>query len=101
MATNRLFGAARRAVEAETSHAEPNYVGIFIALAVLTAIEVGVTYLPIARLLEVSTLLALAIVKASLVAMYFMHLKFDSRLLAAIFITPLLLGIVLIYFVAI
>lgn len=89
---------ASSASETEVSHADPNYVGVFIALAVLTAIEVGVTYMPIWRLMLVLVLLALAFGKASLVALYFMHLKFDNRLLAAIFITPLLLGSVLIYF---
>ncbi len=85
--------------ETGTAHDDPNYVGVFVALAVLTAIEVGVTYLSIPRLALVSALLAMAFAKASFVALYFMHLKFDSRLLAAIFVTPLLLGAVLIYFV--
>lgn len=84
--------------ETEASHADPNYVGVFLALTALTAIEVSVTYLPIARVLIVSMLLALAFAKASFVALYFMHLKFDSRLLAAIFVVPMLLGSALVYF---
>jgi cytochrome c oxidase subunit 4 len=87
--------------ETKNSHAGPNYVGVFIVLAVLTAIEVSITYLGIPRLVLVLALLALAFAKAAFVALYFMHLKFDSRLLAAIFVIPLLLGSVLIYFLII
>lgn len=80
------------------AHAGPSYVTVFVVLAVLTAIEVGITYVPMPRLLLVGLLLTLALAKAALVAMYFMHLRFDSRLLTIIFVTPLVLGSVLIYY---
>ena len=31
------------------NHRQPNYLGVFVVLAVLTVVEVGVTYLPIPR----------------------------------------------------
>lgn len=89
------------APERESNHAEPNYIGVFIALAVLTAIEVGVTYFSMPRILLVLILLGLAFAKAAFVALYFMHLKFDSRLLTAIFVIPMVLGSFLIYFLMI
>ncbi|MDE0212964.1 MAG: cytochrome C oxidase subunit IV family protein, partial [Deltaproteobacteria bacterium] len=59
------------------AHAEPNYLAVFGWLFVLTVIEVGVIFLPIPKLLIAASLVILAAVKASLVAIYFMHLKFE------------------------
>lgn len=73
------------------AHTEPNYMGVFYTLTVLTALEIGATFLPIARLLIGILLVGLAMTKASLVAMYFMHLKFERRTLALIAITPALI----------
>jgi cytochrome c oxidase subunit IV len=75
-------------VEAQ-QHPRTNYVAVFIALAVLTAVEVGVTYLPIPR---VPVLVPLALLKASLVALFYMHLKVDRRVFAVMFGMGLLMG---------
>ncbi len=53
------------------SHPHPNYLGVFWVLAALTAVEVVVTYLPVPRL---PVLVPLAILKAALVALFYMHL---------------------------
>ncbi len=71
------------------SHPQPNYVGVFGALAILTAIEVGVTYLPVPR---IPVLVPLAIAKAALVVLFYMHLKFDRRVFTTIFVIGLLMG---------
>lgn len=92
-------GSGQASVTSE-AHTGPTYVTIFVVLAALTAVEVGLTYLPMPRLLLVGLLLALALCKASLVAMYFMHLRFDSRLLTLIFVMPVVLGLFLIYYLA-
>ena len=60
---------------ASTAHAHPNYIKIFIILSVLTAVEIGVTFLGLPRTLLVALLVALAVWKAALVAIHFMHLK--------------------------
>jgi len=78
-------------------HEEPNYMNIFWALAVLTVIEIGVVYLPTARLLIGFLLVSLACTKASLVAMYFMHLKFERSTLGIIALTPMILCVFLIF----
>jgi len=78
-------------------HKEPNYMGVFYTLAVLTALEIGVIYLPIPRLAIGLLLVSLALVKAMLVAMYFMHLKFEKRTLGIIALTPLILCTLLIF----
>jgi cytochrome c oxidase subunit IV len=81
----------------QQAHAEPNYMGVFYWLAALTAIEVGVVYLPFTKLATGAILVVLAFTKASLVAMYFMHLKFERRTLAIIALTPVILCIMLMF----
>ncbi len=64
----------------------PNYVAVFLGLAALTLAEVGVTFLPIP---QPPFLLALMTAKAALVALFYMHLKTDSRWYAYLFLIPL------------
>jgi cytochrome c oxidase subunit IV len=75
----------------DLAHDEPNYMLIFYWLASLTALEVGVAYAPIPKVLMIALLVGLAIAKATMVAMYFMHLKFERRTLGLIALTPPLL----------
>ncbi len=71
-------------------HAETNYIAIFVYLSVLTAAELAVyAYFP--GLVKVAFLVALAWAKATLVAMYFMHLRFERRTLAIVALTPVAL----------
>lgn len=72
----------------ELAHEEPNYMAIFYWLFGLTVAELIVAYLPIARALMIAGLVSLAIAKAALVAMYFMHLRFERRTLGLIALTP-------------
>ncbi len=71
----------------------PNYVGVFAVLVVLTAIEISITYLPVPK---IYFLIPLAIIKAALVALFYMHLKIDRRVFSALFAMGLLMGIGLI-----
>jgi cytochrome c oxidase subunit 4 len=75
----------------DLAHEEPNYMAIFYWLAALTAIEVGVTYAGIPKVLMIALLVGLAGAKAAMVAMYFMHLKFERSTLGLIALTPPLL----------
>ncbi|MFQ5852365.1 MAG: cytochrome C oxidase subunit IV family protein [Candidatus Binatia bacterium] len=79
-----------------TAHTEPNYIGVFWWLLALTIIEIAVIYMPIAKVIIVILLVGLALSKASLVAIYFMHLKFERLTLDAIALTPLFLCVFLI-----
>ena len=73
----------------EHAHKRPNYILIWIYLAVLTAAELGLAFeLPISRNLKLGLLLFLAVWKALLVGLYFMHLKFEKRILAMVAVTP-------------
>jgi cytochrome c oxidase subunit IV len=82
---------------ATVEHKHPNYMAIFWYLAILTVIEIGVIYLPVGKLTIGVLLCALALGKAALVAMYFMHLRFETRTLGMIAIIPLLIATLLIF----
>ncbi len=67
----------------------PPYHLVFIALAVFTGLEIGASYL--APTIKIPVLVILAITKATLVVLFFMHLRYDKP----IFSFPLLIGIFL------
>ena len=81
---------------ASTTHTHPNYMGIFWVLLVLTVVEVALTFLGLPKFLLGSLLVVLAVWKAALVAMYFMHLKFERKTLAMIAVVPFILCLLLI-----
>jgi caa(3)-type oxidase subunit IV len=55
---------------------------IFVVLAVLTALEVGVASVPgISHVLKGFVLVALAVTKAACVGLYYMHLKNETKIL--------------------
>ena len=78
-------------------HKHPNYMAIFWILAILTVVEIGVVFLPFGKLINGTLLCALAVGKAALVAMYFMHLKFETRTLGLIAVTPLVIATLLVF----
>ena len=75
------------------------YLKVFLGLAVLTAVEVGIALFAFNPILRVIILMGLAAAKAGLVVLYYMHLKYDDRILSIIAGFPLLLvAIMLIIF---
>jgi cytochrome c oxidase subunit 4 len=81
----------------QQARTEPNYMAVFYWLAALTVIEVAVVHLPLTKLALGAILVVLAFSKAALVALYFMHLKFERRTLWLIAITPVLLCVFLMF----
>ena len=81
----------------ETAHKHPNYVLIWVYLAVLTAVEVAVAFMShLPKMWLMLALIFLAVWKALLVALYFMHLKFEPRKLAILAAVPLPLAVILV-----
>jgi cytochrome c oxidase subunit 4 len=70
---------------------------IFWWLAILTALELGVIFAPLAKLTIGVLLVSLALSKAAMVAMYFMHLRFETRTLGLIAIVPLTIATLLVF----
>ncbi len=80
----------QRAHPREHPHPGPaEYVRIAVVLAVITLVEVAIYYMEALSAVLVPILLVLSALKFALVALWFMHLKFDSRLFSAIFTVPL------------
>src|SRR5574341_936956 len=82
---------------ATVEHKHPNYMAIFWFLAILTVIEIAVIYMPLPKLTIGVLLCSLALGKAALVAMYFMHLRFETRTLGMVAVTPLVLATLLVF----
>jgi cytochrome c oxidase subunit 4 len=78
------------------SHAHPNYILIWVFLAVLTALELTVAFLPWPKTLIVLILIGMAFWKAALVGLYYMHLRFEPNRLRILAIAPLPLFAVLV-----
>jgi len=86
-------------MEAAT-HKHPNYVLIWLYLAVLTVVEVGVAFIShFSKSTLIVLLLFFALWKALLVALYFMHLKFERWNLRTIALIPIPLALILIIIV--
>lgn len=88
----------------EHSHPQPRqYVIIAVILVIVTAFEVAVSYVDqktIGPNWIILVLAVSAIVKFTLVVSWYMHLRFDSRVLRRFFITGLVGAIVLYTIVA-
>jgi len=74
------------------------YIRIAIILALITAAEVAVYYMEGAREYLIPILFLFSIIKFTLVVLWFMHLKFDSRTYARFFVMGLA-GAVTLYLV--
>jgi cytochrome c oxidase subunit 4 len=75
----------------------PPYMAIWAMLAILTAFELGVAFFqswPKATIIVV--LVFLAVWKALLVALYYMHLRFEKTRLRILAIAPLPLAVILV-----
>lgn len=91
-----------------TEHKKPRYMLVWGGLALLTAIEVGTAFMVRSALsgfgmseetittLIIVILIGLAIWKAMLVALYFMHLKWETRALKWLAAAPLPLAAIMV-----
>ncbi|MFB3739521.1 MAG: cytochrome C oxidase subunit IV family protein [Candidatus Velamenicoccus archaeovorus] len=71
-------------------HPSPKeYIRIAVILGVITAAEVAVYYVESVRSMLIPLLLLFAAIKFSLVVLWFMHLRFDSRTYARFFMLGL------------
>jgi caa(3)-type oxidase subunit IV len=68
------------------------YLGIAVVLTVITAMEVAIFYIPALKPVLVPSLLVLSALKFALVAMFYMHLKFDHPLFSWLFVVPMVLA---------
>jgi cytochrome c oxidase subunit 4 len=80
-----------------TGQKHTNYMTIFWWLFGLTVVEVGYSvFLKLPKAATILGLVGFAIIKAALVALYFMHLKFERKSLGLIVGSTLILGVILV-----
>jgi len=71
----------------ETNHPTPlTYFRAAIILIIITAVEVGIVYLPVLEPIMIPLLIGLSMVKFAIVVLFYMHLKFDHRLFSWMFL---------------
>src|SRR5262249_23611699 len=88
--------AAHVASAEHIAQEERRYIQVFIWLAVLTALEIALTYTPLTRWVIGTGLVLLAASKASMVALYYMHLAHEKPTLKYIALTPAILCVFLV-----
>ena len=78
----------------ERAHPTPfKYAAIALILAVITAVEVAIVYQEFLKDILGPVLVILSAAKFALVAMFYMHLRFDNRLFSVMFVGGLLLAV--------
>ncbi len=75
---------------------EPRYFLIWFILLVLTLAEVGYAFLSLPKWILATGLILMAVWKAVLVALYYMHLRFEPKRLWILAVSPLPLAVILV-----
>ncbi len=68
---------AEQVAEQHRHHGKSQFLWVWIALLVMTAIEVYLTYQNLAPVRMLTILMGLSLVKAALIIGYFMHMKYE------------------------
>lgn len=77
-------------------HGHPSeweYIKVAIVLAAITAAEVAVYYVEALEGLLVPILIVMSVVKFTMVVMWFMHLRFDSKVFRRFFVAGIALAL--------
>jgi len=82
--------------EGGTSHAHPSeleYIKVAALLAMITGAEVAIYYVEALKGILVPALILFSAVKFCVVVLWFMHLRFDSRLFRRVFVAGVSLAL--------
>ena len=81
-------------VKTESHHpGDAEYIRIGLILAAITAFEVALFYVEVERALLIPILVIMSAAKFVIVMVFFMHLKFDSKLFTIAFVTGFALAV--------
>jgi len=86
-------------METEARHKHPPYMLVWGVLFVLTMVEVFYAFMDIPKVYIAVGLIIMAVWKALLVALYYMHLRFEPKRLWVLAASPLPLVVILLTFV--
>ncbi len=78
------------------AHPQPRYILIWVILLVLTLAEVGYAFMDLPKIVLAIGLIAMAVWKALLVALYYMHLRYEPRRMWILAASPLPLAVILV-----
>ncbi len=67
---------------------------VFAWLTILTVLEIGLTYVDLSKPTLAAGLILSAIAKAILVALYFMHMKFEGKLIWGMVVASIFVGVI-------
>ena len=90
MASESLAHGHHEIAHEEAHATNQTYIRVAIILAIITAVEVLIYYMPTVRGFLVPMLIVLSLAKFAAVVGYFMHLKYDSRLFRFMFVAGLI-----------
>jgi cytochrome c oxidase subunit IV len=69
------------------------YLKVAVVLAIITAVEIGALYIPgFPPHALVAFLIVMSVAKFALVVAFFMHLRYDNKILTALFVGPLMIA---------
>ena len=74
----------------------PRYILIWVILLVLTLAEVGYAFMDLPKIVLAIGLIGMAVWKALLVALYYMHLRYEPRRMWILAASPLPLAVILV-----
>lgn len=81
----------------EQTHHHPNYVAVWVWLVLLVIMSVLISSMPVAHSMALLLVFEVAVIKALLVAVYFMHLKFERPFIYSLVIVPLVFFAILVF----
>jgi cytochrome c oxidase subunit 4 len=79
-----------------SEHEAPRYILIWVVLLAMTLAEVGFAFMPLPKVWLATGLIVMAFYKAYLVAMYYMHLKWEPKRLWVMAAVPLPLAVIMV-----
>ncbi|HJO82318.1 MAG: cytochrome C oxidase subunit IV family protein [SAR202 cluster bacterium] len=89
---------AMQSAAVHTGHPTPaTYFKVAMTLVAITGVEIGVFYVTSLGYGIIPVLAILSAVKFALVAMFYMHLKYDARLFSAMFVTGVVLAVTVVF----
>ena len=82
----------------ERAHPTPlTYVRVAFTLAAITGVEVGLFYVDMTPALFVACFFVLSATKFALVAMFYMHLRYEAKLFSTLFFAGLALAVAVVF----
>ncbi len=75
-----------------SAHSESHtglFIKVWVALLVLTLVEILLAYIQLAQGMMITLLMGLSLVKTALIMAFFMHLKFDKPALSWLLCVPM------------